>query len=74
MTVHFLKDIFEDDKSLFHLDLTIFERIFSLYSSFSRRMFAKKKVRQIETNNGILIFAWNSLLAEILKIDTNKIP
>lgn len=69
----FLQDVFEADKSLFYVDLTIFERIFNLYRSFCKKIFAKK-VRQIQTNNGILIFAWNNLLAEILKINTKNVP
>lgn len=73
-TLHFLKEVFDKNKSLLYIDLTIFERIFVLYRSFSKRIFAKKKVREIQTDNGILIFVWNTLMAEILKIDTSKIP
>lgn len=59
-TLHFLKEVFDNNKSLLYVDLSIFERIFDIYRSFSQKIFAKK-VRQIQTDNGILIFAWNQL-------------
>ena len=72
-SLQFLQDVFDLDKSLFYVDLTVFERIFNLYQKFCKKIFDNKTSRQIETSNGILMFAWNTLLAEILKINTQEV-
>lgn len=47
-----LKDIFETDKSLLYVDLTIFFRIFKLYRSFLVRIL-HKGITKIPTNEGV---------------------
>lgn len=72
-SIHLLQDLLEKDKSILHIDLTVWSRIFGLYKSFLNRIIANN-IKGIPTNDGVLIFAWNSLLAEILKIDTKQVP
>jgi len=75
MAIFVLQNIFENDKSLFHLDLSIFRRIFGLYKAFYKRVLkSEASIKGIPTNDGILLFSWNNLIADILKINTKMVP
>ena len=62
------------NKALLFTDSSIFNRIFSLYKSFCIKIFFKKNGTNIPTNDGVLIFLWNTVIADILKINTKLIP
>lgn len=73
-SILFLQKIFEKDKSILHLDSTVFQRIFNLYSRFFKKIVAtEQSIKGVQTNNGVMIYAWNNLLADILKINTKKV-
>jgi hypothetical protein len=68
------QDVLERDKSLLFTDASIFNRIFKLYRSFCINIFFKKDTNQIPTNDGVLIFLWNTVITNILKINVKEIP
>lgn len=65
--------IFAEDKSLLFQDMTTFERIFKLYRSFVLKIFSKERDSNIPTNDAALIFLWNTVLADILKINCQQV-
>ena len=62
------------NKTLLFQDTSIFNRIFNLYKSFCIKIFFKKNTGNIPVNDGVLIFLWNNVIADILKINTKVIP
>lgn len=68
------KSVFDANKTLLFQDTSIFTRIFNLYRSFCIKIFFKKNTGNIPINDGVLMFLWNNVIADILKIDTKKIP
>jgi hypothetical protein len=64
--------VFKKDKDMLFKDHSIFNRIFKLYRSFCIHIFFKKSITNIPTNDGVLIFLWNNVMADILKINIRE--
>jgi len=68
------KSVFDANKTILYQDTSIFYRIFGLYRSFCVKIFFKKNTSNIPINDGVLLFLWNNVMADILKINCKKIP
>ena len=68
-----LHNVFQDNQILLHMDSSIFKRIFGLYKTFlSGLMKNDQELSAMTTSDAVVLFSWNNLFAQLLKISIEK--